>query len=151
MERLASRTPDYPCLLSVVLVNSVYFLRVHCYIAFILSGVLQFEAEVRGILEAVTWLEELQLSGVDIETDSLLAVKALKMGTEYNLEVGDVLAQCRSILDARPDFAIYFVKRQANMAAHLLARAPCMVNCFNVFMSPPDFLLETLMFDLVLS
>ncbi|XP_017217191.2 uncharacterized protein LOC108194764 [Daucus carota subsp. sativus] len=110
-----------------------------------------FEAEVRGILEAVTWLEELQLSGVDIETDSLLAVKALKMGTEYNLEVGDVLAQCRSILDARPDFAIYFVKRQANMAAHLIARAPCMVNCFNVFMSPPDFLLETLMFDLVLS
>lgn len=32
------------------------------------------EAEVRGVLEALKWIEEMQLSNVDIETDSLLTV-----------------------------------------------------------------------------
>lgn len=49
----------------------------------------------------------------DIEIDSLLTVNALKRGIDYNLEVGDVLDECCSILVGRPGFAVSFVKRQA--------------------------------------
>lgn len=78
-------------------------------------------------------------------------VNALQRRMDYNVEVGDVFEECREYLDGRPDLAVYFVKRQANKCAHLIARAPCMVNCHNIFMSPPLFLLETLLYDARLS
>ena len=36
-----------------------------------------FEAEARGVLEAIKWLRALQMSSTDIETDSLF-VNAIK-------------------------------------------------------------------------
>lgn len=93
----------------------------------------------------------MQKFDVDIETDSLLTVNALHKGQDYNLEVGDVLNECRFLLLTRHDLDVMFVNKQANKVAHLLARAPYLVNCHNIFMSTPDFLLETLMYDLVLS
>lgn len=70
-----------------------------------------FEAEARGVLEAIKWLQALQLSSADIETNSLLTVNAIKRQTEYKLEVVDVLDECHSILDDSPDVAISFVKK----------------------------------------
>lgn len=34
--------------------------------------ILVFEAEVRGVLEAITWIQSMQMISVDIEIDSLL-------------------------------------------------------------------------------
>lgn len=71
------------------------------------------------MLEALTRIHEMQLSNVDVETDSLLTVHAIDRGTEYNLKVGDMLLECRSLMKNRPDLTVCFVKRQANVAAHL--------------------------------
>lgn len=63
------------------------------------------------------------------------------------MEVGDVFEECQELLSSRPDIALYFVKRQANKCAHLIARAPCLVDCHHVYVSPPNFLLENLLYD----
>lgn len=105
------------------------------------------EAEVRGILEALVWLQELDMQNVDIECDCLLAVNALRHGVEYITETGHILDECKEVLSNRLDLAVSFVKRQANKAAHLLAREPCVVDCFNIYQSPPSILLETLLYD----
>lgn len=105
------------------------------------------EAEARGVLEALVWLQELDLHNVDIECDCLLAVNALCHDVEYVTEMGHVLDECKLVLSNRLDLAISFVKRQANKPAHLLAKEPCVVDCFNIYQSPPFMLLETLLYD----
>lgn len=51
-------------------------------------------------------------------------------------------------LKSRQDLSLCYVNRQANYAAHRLARAPSLLNCPNVFESPPIMLLKTLVSDL---
>lgn len=36
-----------------------------------------FEVEARGLLEALKWIQELQISNVDVESDSMLTVIAI--------------------------------------------------------------------------
>ncbi|XP_074345282.1 uncharacterized protein LOC141684272 [Apium graveolens] len=109
--------------------------------------VLVLEAEARGIQEALRWVDELGLQGVVIESDSELAVKAMKNETCYYLELGHCLDSCRRQLKHRVDLSLCHVKKQANMGAHLMARVPVSLNCFNIFESPPSLLLETLSTD----
>lgn len=85
---------------------------------------------------------------VVIESDSLLTVKALHSPLDNLLEVGFILDACRSIIDSRPGFSVSFVKRQANMVAHVVAKIPCSLNCQIMFTSPSSMVLETLMYDL---
>lgn len=113
----------------------------------IVGEVSVFEAEVRGLLEAFLWLQSLDLQNVVVESDSLLSVNAVKNEVKYVFEVGPMLEECQSILKARSNISVSIVKKQANKVADLIARAPCMVNSFSVFLYPPDFVLETLSFD----
>lgn len=87
------------------------------------------------------------MTDVELKTDSMLIVNAINMRLQYCLEVDIILHECRIILDARPNLSISFVKKHANNATHLLARVPCMVNSFNMFLSPPSYVLETLRCD----
>lgn len=107
-----------------------------------------FEAEALAVLEGLQWLLTLQHDIVVIESDSLLTVRALHCPEENVLEVGNVLEACRNILNLRPGFSISFVKRQANKVAHLVAKLPCSLNCQNVFTSPSNLLLESLLYDI---
>lgn len=61
-----------------------------------------------------------------------------------------MIQKCRILLDDLPDFSISFVKKQANKVAHTLARVPCETNCFREFLSPPQIVLENLMYDVSL-
>lgn len=58
------------------------------------------EAEARGVLEALLWLQEMNLGRkkVTVECDSQLVVTAIVQGINYNLEVGNVLNERREIL-----------------------------------------------------
>lgn len=105
------------------------------------------EAEAFGVLEALKWLEEMGYYNVIVESDCLLVVDAIAKENVYQLEVGDLLQACRERLKWRSDIQVCFVKKQANKAAHMLARHPCLLDSFIVFMSPPDMLLETLYLD----
>lgn len=88
------------------------------------------------MLEAIRWIKSLGMQNVDIESDSLLTVQVINSATENYLEVGVILQECRSVLDAHSD-VVSFVKKQANKVAHVVARIPCEVNCFIDFMTPP--------------
>lgn len=56
------------------------------------------EAEMTGILEALSWAKECTSGVVSIESDSLVSVQAVQQGEENLLEVGDIMHQCRDIL-----------------------------------------------------
>lgn len=84
---------------------------------------------------------------VIIKSDSLLTVRALQQPPDKLLEVGFILEACRSIFDSRPGFSISIVKRQANMAAHLVAQLPCYLSCHVELTSSSNMLLETLIYD----
>lgn len=121
--------------------------RVSCY-----GGeVAVFEAEARGILEALNWAVNLGISSVVIESDSMLSVQAIERGDINLLEVGNVIQDCRCMLNDRPDFSVSFVRKQANQVACLIARVSCEVNCFHEFCSPPHSVLKNLLYDVTLS
>lgn len=100
------------------------------------------EAEARGVYEALQWLKQLEIYNVVVESDSQVVVNAVKAREQYQFEVGHILDECSEILMNRSDLSLYYVKKQANRAAHFMARVPCMVNYFNCFTSPPDLLVE---------
>lgn len=64
-------------------------------------------AEVRGILEALVWLQELDMKNVDIECDCLLAVNALRYEVEYITEMGHILEECKEVLRSRIDLSVF--------------------------------------------
>lgn len=82
-----------------------------------------------------------------IECDAELVVAALQGKTPYLLEVGHVIEDCREKLQQRKDLSVCHIKKQANSAAHLLAKVPCLLDSCNCFMSPPECLLEMLPFE----
>ena len=106
-----------------------------------------FEAEVVAINEGLHWVASLPYQKVEIESDSLLSVQALNRSNDIALEVGFVFDDCRDIIQSRTGLSVTFAKRQANKAAHLMARLPCLLECQSIFTSPPSTLLETLMYD----
>ncbi|XP_074341815.1 uncharacterized protein LOC141679206 [Apium graveolens] len=105
------------------------------------------EAEAEGVLEALKWVLELGVSNITVESDSLITVQALSKGSQNYLEVGNILQECRNLVDDRPDLTISFVKRQANVVAHLLAQMPCKTNSSNDFLFPPQMVLESIVYD----
>lgn len=97
-----------------------------------------FEAEAIGVREALAWIKEQHSTrpSILLETDSMLVVHGIKKAMENLLEVGEVLYQCKMLLQELASTSIHFVRRQANRAAHELARLPCLANCHVDFMSP---------------
>lgn len=112
-----------------------------------------FEAEVlainEGLLfnEGLLWLSSLPYRAVEIETDSLPAVQAINMHQENVLEVGFALDDCRAYIQSNQGWTITFAERQANKATHLMAKILCLHECQSIFTSPPNLLLETLLYD----
>ncbi|XP_017251076.1 uncharacterized protein LOC108221728 [Daucus carota subsp. sativus] len=111
------------------------------------GSVTVLEAEARGVQEAICWAEEMNMHYLVIETDSALVVEAMQSDITYYLEVGHILEFCKSKLQQRSDLSLCHVKKQANRAAHLMARVPCLLDSYNLFLSPPDLLVETLCSD----
>lgn len=105
------------------------------------------EAEVAAIREGLHWLSSLPYHNVEVESDSTLSVQALKRPHDNVLEVDFVLDECRAIIQSGIGLSITFAKRQANKAAHLMARLPCLLDCQSIYTSPPSMLLETLLYD----
>lgn len=111
-------------------------------------GVVQvLEAEVMAIFEALKWLEDMHPMEVMIESDSLLAVRAMNKEYLNYMELGTIVKQCKEMIASKGNISIHYIKRQANKVAHELAKIPCEPNSFVVIQSPPDSLLETILSD----
>ena len=106
-----------------------------------------FEAESIGVKEALSWVSSRGERKVIVETDSKLTADAINGHRECLLEVGHVIDHCKIILLDLPEVTVKHVRKQANKVAHGIARLPCVINCCNVFTSPPDHLVEACLFD----
>lgn len=70
-----------------------------------------YEAEAISIHESLQWLGTLLYHAVEVESDSLLTVQALKCIENNHLEVGFTLDACRKLLHFRRGLSISFAKR----------------------------------------
>lgn len=57
------------------------------------------------------------------ETDCKLVVNEIIRPRENLLEFGTIVAHFRQLLSSSPNFQVTFIRRQANLVAHVLARA----------------------------
>ena len=71
------------------------------------------------------------------ESDNQSVVHSVLSGYIYENELGTIVTSCRSYLSAHASFKLAFIRRQANRAAHNLARASVFQSSPSIFLSPP--------------
>ncbi|CAN1145575.1 hypothetical protein LINPERHAP2_LOCUS14755 [Linum perenne] len=102
------------------------------------------EAEARALADALSWLRDLGYEEVEIESDAKAVVDSLNNYENDLTEVGDILNQCRDILDENPGFEVVFGRRSRNMVAHTLARQACNHESPTSGVMPPVFICNLL-------
>lgn len=98
-----------------------------------------FEAEVKGVWEAISWIDSSGLSSIQIEADSLMAVNVITSVDRNFLEVGNIIEDCKEWLLGRDDVCVTYGRRQSNKAAHLIAHSPCLVGCSSILILLQSF------------
>ncbi|PNX88586.1 trypsin/chymotrypsin inhibitor [Trifolium pratense] len=81
------------------------------------------EGESLALLEALKALEQRGTSHVILETDSKSVVDAIHHLRGGSSEFSSIICHINKILSCNPNFKVKFIKRQANIVAHTLARA----------------------------
>ncbi|XP_062099802.1 uncharacterized protein LOC133805647 [Humulus lupulus] len=100
-------------------------------------------AEVLGIKEALSWVKNANWDHVEIESDSMVAVQAIRSSVDMCSYFGRLVRECRQFLiDLKPkDVSVTFIRRSANALAHCLAKATSIVSdrVLEVFDTSVDF------------
>jgi ribonuclease HI len=81
------------------------------------------EGESIALLEALEVMRQRGFSHVVFETDSKCVVDAIHHFRSGQSEFSILVSNIISIISCNQNFVVKFVKRQANMVAHTLARA----------------------------
>jgi hypothetical protein len=81
------------------------------------------EGESLALLGALHAMEQRGYSNVIIETDSKNVVDAIYRYRAGSSEFSYLVSQINNVLLCNPNFEVKFIKRQANIVAHTLARA----------------------------
>lgn len=86
-------------------------------------------AEAIGIREALSWIKANQYDGVELETDCLQVIQAIRSSFISLSYLGRVVEECRVLLKSlkNRNVLIRFVKRSANRVSHFLARYNCFI------------------------
>lgn len=73
-------------------------------------------AEATGIREALSWIKQKRVSGVELETDCLQIVLAIRSSVPCYSYLGRVVEECRTLLASLKDQNVLFrfIKRSAN-------------------------------------
>lgn len=81
-------------------------------------------AEVMGIREALSWVKQMDVHNVTIESDSLSMIQAIRSAFPCFSYLGRLVKECRVLLSSmqQRNIQLRFVKRSANQVAHYLAR-----------------------------
>ncbi|CAN1308443.1 hypothetical protein LINPERPRIM_LOCUS27396 [Linum perenne] len=103
------------------------------------------EAEAYALLQALRWVEELDIRRVVFECDAKEVVGDIRDRGADETEFGDLIHSCISILDRHPEFVVVHVRRSSNAAAHTLARQSCLFVSPTVGVTPPEWLNEPLL------
>ncbi|MCI22711.1 pentatricopeptide repeat-containing protein, partial [Trifolium medium] len=91
-----------------------------------------------GLLRALNWVNEMQITDMDFEMDCKRVVDSLYSSRTYNSDLGDILSDCRTILaTSLVNSHVKFIRRQANDVAHKLARVATAQASFHNFIDIP--------------
>lgn len=90
----------------------------------------------------------MEMHSIIIESDSLIVVNAIKNARPDDSIFGSIISYCLFFLREIPHYMISFVKRSANQAAHLFAKAFVFISGLGErFFVSPDFIIDVLMVD----
>ncbi|KAM6542729.1 hypothetical protein CsatB_007176 [Cannabis sativa] len=78
--------------------------------------------EALGFKEALNWIKSTNWQNVELETDSLLTVQAIRSKQKMSSIFGLIIQDCCHLLSTLPNVKISFIKRSANRVAHAIAR-----------------------------
>jgi ribonuclease HI len=81
------------------------------------------EGEAMAILEAMRVATSKGWANIVFESDSKVVVEAIKANPKGSSELFSFISSIKALLQCNPNYEVKFVRRQANMAAHTLARA----------------------------
>jgi ribonuclease HI len=81
------------------------------------------EGEAMAMLEAMREATSRGWSNIIFESDSKTVIDAIDSNPQGRSELCSIIASIKALLQCNPNYEIKFTKRQANMAAHSLARA----------------------------
>jgi len=96
------------------------------------------ECEATALQQALQIALELGLNRVVFESNCQLVVNAVLNNRSYMNELGSLLSNSRSLLLSYVSYAITYIRRQANIIAHNLARASILHASPSIFYYPPD-------------
>ncbi|KAL8475941.1 hypothetical protein ACS0TY_028554 [Phlomoides rotata] len=80
------------------------------------------KAEAMGVLETLSWVKHLGYNNVVIEMDVKIVHNALLDSEKRNNVFGDVINACKKILRESPTYKLSWIRRDANIVAHQIAR-----------------------------
>ncbi|KAK6116072.1 hypothetical protein DH2020_008341 [Rehmannia glutinosa] len=105
------------------------------------------EAEAISVREALSWLHDLGIRQVVVETDAKYVVDSLT-SHEFGISEYDfVIQECRAFLQSEPEVSAKFVRRNANMVAHELAKGSFSFDSPSVWNFPPLCIVNLLSLD----
>lgn len=77
-------------------------------------------AETVAIKEALSWIKDMDWPRVQLESDSLVIIQAIRSKIQMLSPLGSLVHNCRELLNDS-NTSLFFIKRSANMAAHASA------------------------------
>jgi ribonuclease HI len=77
---------------------------------------------VEGEVNNLRQVENQGITHVIFETDSKSAVDAIHNSSSGLSEYSSIICNIKNVFNRNPNFVVKFIKRQANMVAHTLAR-----------------------------
>lgn len=96
------------------------------------------EGEAHVLHIGIRWLTDLGFQHAILETGSKALVDRLNSSIIDHTELGDLILACKNLLSLNPHFKVQFARRQANRAAHTLARVAATSACSHIFSFIPD-------------
>ena len=99
-----------------------------------------------AIREALSWIKELQVSDVIIESGSLLSVEAINGVESDDSYCGVVISNCKVLLSNVTAVSVMYNHRSSNMFAHNLAKAAVSLSDYFVWGGPVDYALSSALY-----
>ncbi|KAK6144752.1 hypothetical protein DH2020_021572 [Rehmannia glutinosa] len=105
------------------------------------------EAEAIGVREALSWIHGLGIRQVVLETDAKYVVDSLITQETGISEYDSIIQECCGFLQSEPEVSVKFVRRNANMVAHELAKGSFSFDSPSVWNSQPLCIVDLLSLD----
>ncbi|KAM7261777.1 hypothetical protein ACFE04_020854 [Oxalis oulophora] len=100
-------------------------------------------ASALAIRNAVQWANNNMTGKGIIVSDARQVIQAINGGFEDDSEIGTIYNDIRVIINLRNVFSLRWIRRQANLEAHALARSSMLYASFNVWDTVPDYVMNS--------